>query len=212
LYFFNLLPSISRSATLPREHLLDLMRRSMSVAAWSSTFVALVVTLVARPLMTAVYGAEYAGAGRLLALLIWMIPISMLSGHYRYTLIGYGRQTLLLYSISASAALSVVLCLALIPVSGAIGAVAGLLAGNLFNLALSYYLVRRTVLRIPLGAHLSRPAFALMLSAALFAVFARLSPWTAAAAAALAYLLLLFHWQRDDVFSLVKALASRQNA
>jgi O-antigen/teichoic acid export membrane protein len=201
LYFFNLLPSIARSASLPRAHLLDLMRRSLAVAAWSSTFVALVVTLFARTLIGVVYGPQFAGAGDVLSILIWMIPVSMLSGHYRYTLIGYGRQKLLLCSISASAALAVALCLVLIPRWGAVGAAAGLLAGNVFDFALAYYFVRRTVSRIPLRAPVSRPALALAVSVALFVALAGWNPWIAAAVAALGYLALL-----------MKALASELHA
>jgi O-antigen/teichoic acid export membrane protein len=151
LYFFNLLPSISRSAALPRQNLIELMRRSMAVAAWGSVSVALGVTLFASQIMTLAYGAKFAGGGTVLALLIWMVPLSMVSGHYRYTLIGYGRQKLLFYSIAASAALSIALCFVLAPVAGVRGAAVALLAGNAFNLGLSYYFVRRAVVRIPLG-------------------------------------------------------------
>ncbi len=209
LYFFNLLPSIARSASLPHGRLLELMSRSMSVAAWSGAFVALLVTVLAQTLMVTAYGQQFVAAAGLLSILVWMIPVSMLSGHYRYTLIGYGRQKLLLLSVTASAAISVLLCFALIPWMGAVGAAFGLIGGSVANLALSYALVRRAVLRIPLQAHISQPALALALSAGLFAATARWNAWAAAGVAISGYLVLLWIWKRTDVVLLVKSLVER---
>ena len=212
LYFFNLLPSISRSASRPPAGLLELMRRSLTVSAWAGIFIALVVTLVSQTLMTVAYGSSFAGAGSVLSVLIWMIPVSMLSGHYRYTLIGYGRQKLLLAAIASSAALAVVLCFALIPIWGALGAAFALVAANLVNFGLAYYFVRREVLRIPFHRQLSGPAIAFASSAVVFAALVRFNPWLAVTAAAGLYIALLFLYEGAGVLSLMRSLVAGSNA
>jgi O-antigen/teichoic acid export membrane protein len=143
LYFFNLLPSMSRSASLPRRHLRELLDRSMPIAAWGSTLVALLVSLLARPIITTAYGAAYAGSADVLAVLAWMLPVSMISGHYRYTLLACDRQRALFVLVAVSAAVAIAFCLVLIPMFGAVGAAVGLLLGNVANLALVYVHVRR---------------------------------------------------------------------
>jgi O-antigen/teichoic acid export membrane protein len=212
LYFFNLLPSISRSAAGPPSGLLELMRRSLTVSAWAGIFVALMVTLVSHTLMAAAYGARYAAAGNVLSVLIWMIPVSLLSGHYRYTLIGYGRQKLLLAAITCSAVLAVLLCCALIPIWGALGAACALVAANLVNFGLAYYFVRREVLRIPFHRQLSGPAIALASSAAVFAALVRFNPWVAVTAASGLYIALLFLYEGAGVWSLMRSLVAGSNA
>ena len=81
----------------------DLLGSSMQLAVWAGTFVALVVTLLANDLLGLLFGTGYEPGSKLLALLIWMIPLSLISGHYRYALIAHNQQRLLLVSFAITA-------------------------------------------------------------------------------------------------------------
>ena len=48
-----------------------------------------VAAVFASPLMTLIYGATFAPAAEPFAVLVWLVPLALFSGHYRYTLIGY---------------------------------------------------------------------------------------------------------------------------
>ena len=100
LYFFNLLPSISRCVGQPRESLLRLMERSQRAVAWGGIFAALLLTVLSRELLMLAYGAAYENAAAPFSVLIWVAPIALISGHYRYTLVschisivGYRRRS-----------------------------------------------------------------------------------------------------------------------
>ncbi len=209
LYLFNLLPSISRCVSLPQEHLLRLMRRSLNIAAWGSILVSFLMTALSRELLTLAYGPLFAEAAPLFSVLVWMVPVALLSGHYRYTLIAYERQRWLLYSTALSGAACILLSFILIPPLGAIGAAFALLGALIVNFALAYYWVRRDVARIDFLSHLLKPLLAMCGALTLFVIAKPLSPWIAAAAAAAAYLGFFAAWQREDLLHLVGLLPKR---
>ncbi|MBI3664623.1 MAG: flippase [Acidobacteria bacterium] len=202
LYFFNLLPSLSRSVALPREHLLNLLHHSLAIGAWGGIFVALLMTTLSRELLRMAYGPRFAEAAPLFSVLVWMIPVALLSGHYRYTLIAYGLQNWLLYCTAIAAGVAVALCFLLVSRYGALGAASSLLTALLVNFALAYAVVQRRVARIHFGAQLIRPLTAMAASLVLFAVLRAGNAWIAGFAAALAYLLLLVIWQRQELIQL----------
>lgn len=129
-YFFNLLPGVSRCAPDGLEALTALMARSMRLTLWGGFFVAVCTTALAETLVRIAYGEAFATAGGLLAALIWTIPLSVVSGHFRSVLIGFDRQRALLLCTGLSAITSGGTTLWLAPALGAEGAVYGLLAGN----------------------------------------------------------------------------------
>jgi PST family polysaccharide transporter len=160
LYFFNLLPSLARSAALPGERLGSLVRRSLTVTTWGGVLVAVIFTLFGGKLVALVYGDNFAGAARPLAVLAWIIPAALLSGHYRYTLIACNLQRLEFYCTAGAGVAAAGLGLVLIPGFGAWGAAWALLAAQLVNLALAYYAVRCYVVQIPFLVSLVRPLLA----------------------------------------------------
>lgn len=206
LYFFNLLPSISRCVAEPRDRLLGLMYRSVNVAAWSSIFVALVMTILAREALTIAYGPSFAAAAGLFELMVWMLPLAMLSGHYRYILIAYEQQDSLLRCTIVSAAVAVLLGFLLVPGLGALGAVWALLCANLVNFALVYRAVRRLVTEVPFHQQLTRPLLALSAGVVVYLVCSRFNPWVSASAASVTYGLVLVVSQGRQVLSLVRLL------
>ena len=190
LYFFNLLPSLARCVALPAEQLPALLRRSLGLTAWGGIFVALMFTLLAGELLSLVYGSEFMGAVLPLSVLVWMIPIALLSGHYRYTLIAYNLQRLEFGCTAAAAIMAAGLGLLLIPAQGAVGAALALLVANVGNLALAFYCVQRRVTRVSFHVQLILPLAATTIAVAVFFGLVKFNPWLAAGAAALAYLVI----------------------
>ncbi len=150
LYFFNMLPSISRCVPEPKSSLRNLISGSLRITAGACILGGLVVTVLAQPIVSLVYGAAFAGAGTSLAVLIWLVPLAMFSGHYRFTLLAYDLQKELFGITLVSAIVATALCFPLIPVWGATGAAAALVAGNLVTLVLVYHCVRLRVVEIGL--------------------------------------------------------------
>jgi O-antigen/teichoic acid export membrane protein len=188
LYFFNMLPSISRCADLPHSHLLRLMNGSLKVTAWSGVFGASLLTALSSSVMTLVYGRSFSGASTTFAILVWVLPVAMLSGHYRYALIGFNKQSHLLRCMILSAAAAVVLDLALIPVFGGPGAAVALLTANLINLGLVYYSVKRHVTEIRFVRQLAAPFAAAAFSALVFFVVPVSNVWLRVLIASAAYI------------------------
>lgn len=209
LYFVNLLPSMSRCVGRAPEEMRRLVSRSMRVAAWASVFVAFTVTVFSERLLSLAYGAEFAPAGRLLSVLVWMVPVAMLSGHYRYTLIAANLQRRLLGAAGAGAAVAVLASLALVPRIGALGAAMSLLAACAVEFAVAYAFVLRGVGRFPFLPALIRPAAAAGLSLGCYVVVARWSSLLAAFAAAYLYILQMAAWEWRDLRLLWSLAAAR---
>lgn len=147
-YFFNLLPTVSRCAPNGLKELTALMARSMRLTLWGGFFVAICTTALAETLVRLAYGEAFAAAGALLGLLIWTIPLSIVSGHYRSVLIGFDRQRGLLLCTGGSAAVSGAMTVLLAPELGAKGAVVGLLVGNAVLAVMTAVAVHVGVVRI----------------------------------------------------------------
>lgn len=157
-YFFNLLPGVSRCAPNGLKELTALMARSMRLTLWGGIFVAVCTTALAETLIRLAYGEAFVAGGALLGLLIWTIPLSIVSGHYRSVLIGFDRQRGLLLCTGGSAAVSGAVTVLLAPELGAKGAVVGLLAGNAVLAATTALAVHRGVVRTTSWMAASLPA------------------------------------------------------
>ncbi|MGA2720804.1 MAG: flippase [Bryobacteraceae bacterium] len=187
LYFFNLLPSISRCAVLPRDHLVELMDRSLRFTAWTGLFVAPLLTAIAPQVLTLIYGPSFRDGSRSFAVLVWMLPVAMLSGHHRYILIAYNHQNWLLRCTSIAAVVAVVLAFALIPWYKDLGAAWALVIANVVNFALAYFWVRKYVVEVPVHRQVAAPLAALGLAALCFLGLARWNVGIAVSVAAAVY-------------------------
>jgi O-antigen/teichoic acid export membrane protein len=212
LYFFNLLPSISRCVALPRSHLLQLMDRSIRFAAWAGFFAAALLTAVAPNLLRLLYGPQYRAASGSFAILVWMLPIAMLSGHHRYILIAYNRQGRLLGCTTISAAAVVVFGLVLTPLYGGPGAAWALLAAITINFLLVYLSVRQLVVEVPVHRQLTIPLLALAVSAGVYLTFAKLNVWIALAAGSALYVGILAWKDGAQLISFVRAIVRSHTA
>jgi O-antigen/teichoic acid export membrane protein len=188
LYFFNLLPSISRCATLPHKYLLELMDRSIRFGAWASLFSATLLTALAPQLVTLMYGPPFRPASHSFSILVWILPVAMLSGHDRYILIAYNHQKTLLRCTAYSAAVAVLLGFALVPFYRGQGAAWALLIAVVINFVLVYISVRQLVVEVPVHRQLAAPLTALAVSVILYLVLARWNIGLALAASAAVYM------------------------
>lgn len=210
LYFFNLLPSISRTVGRPREHLLDLLDRSLRFTAWTGLLAAALLTVFAPYVLGMIYGWQFAGASGMFSILAWMLPVAMLSGHHRYTLIAYGCQKQLLWCTTASAIVAVTLGLALVPLFHGFGAAWSLLAANIVNFVLVYHSVRKLVVEVPVRRPLTGPLVSLGLAAAAYYSLRGWGFGIAVAAGVLAYGMGLVFSDGPSLAAFVRMLVTRR--
>jgi O-antigen/teichoic acid export membrane protein len=145
LYFFNLLPALTRALVTAESEWRSLARRSLRTSMWLACLVALAGTLFAPLVVQTVYGAAYARAALPLQIVIWMIPLAWFSGHFRYTLIAAGEQRWEFGALAATVVITL-LCGALTaPTLGAVGAAISLVVGGTINGALAWMAVARRV-------------------------------------------------------------------
>jgi O-antigen/teichoic acid export membrane protein len=206
LYFFNLLPSISRCVALPKQQLLDLMDHSIRFAAWIGLLAAGMLSTMAPLLLGLIYGPAFRAAAGSFGVLAWMLPVAMLSGHHRYILIAYNQQGKLLVCTAYSAAAAVLLGFALVPLYGGVGAAWALLMANVINLVLVYFAVKRLVVKVPVGRQLVTPVCALGLAAALYAGLAGWSIWLAGFVGCAVYVTVLLRADGRRLILFVRAI------
>jgi O-antigen/teichoic acid export membrane protein len=92
LYFFNLYPSLVRTSAARDGSFATLMGHSFRGTAWLGMGAALGGTLLAEPICRLAYGPAFSAAQTQFAILIWALPVSLLSGHARFGLIASGHQ------------------------------------------------------------------------------------------------------------------------
>jgi O-antigen/teichoic acid export membrane protein len=212
LYFFNLLPSISRSVHEPPEYLATLISESLRITSWIGILGAFGLTILSRQALITIYGQDFAGAVPTFSVLMWMLPVAMLSGHYRYILVAYNRQKRLLVCTSISAATAVVLGVSLVPFFGATGAAWALLLANILNLILVFESVRRCIVAIPFRKQLIEAVGALTVAMGVFFVFVWVNVWVAAALSCAAYAGTLALSHGPHALTLYRLVAKRAHA
>ncbi|MDA0207694.1 MAG: oligosaccharide flippase family protein [Acidobacteria bacterium] len=208
-YFFNLLPVVSRCAPDGVEELTALLGRSMRLTLWGGFFTAVCMTALARPLVGLAYGDAFGPAGPLLALLIWTIPLSVVSGHYRNVLIGFDRQRALLFCTGLSALASAVTTAYLASSYGAQGAVMGLLIGNAVLAASTAWAVNRSVMPVGSWTVAWAPTASAAVACAVLWFVRENNPYVAGAAAATVFAALFAAVERKELAKLGSELAAR---
>jgi O-antigen/teichoic acid export membrane protein len=184
LYHFNLFPSVARTIAAPRSAFTELMAHSFRVAAWASVWGAMLVSLLAEPLCRVAFGEDLASAGPILSIAIWLVPISLLSGHARWALIAYGHQSRELAAEVAAAVTLITVGSILTAHLGAMGAALGVLVAAAVVWAVAHRYASQRVGKLPSF----RPAVLPLSMAALAIGVARWalpqSPWIGGAVAA----------------------------
>jgi O-antigen/teichoic acid export membrane protein len=117
-------------------------------------------TVAARPLMTMVFGREFAAGAAPLQVLIWTIPMLTARMILRNAMLARDMQKLILRRAAIGASLNAGLNLVLIPRFGYVGAAATTLLAEAVLLVIFYREVSGRITRIPLLPHVWRPLLA----------------------------------------------------
>jgi len=92
--------------------------------------------LLARPILGAIFSSEYAGAFPVLRILVWFLPLSMLTSLAGYTLLAAGDERRFLRNTAIGVGAAVVFNLVAVPLAGSTGAALAMVAGEAVLLVL----------------------------------------------------------------------------
>lgn len=187
LYFFNVLPSVARTSVRPRAELRALLEGSLRVSGWFAVFLGVAGTALAEPIVTLFYGPAYRPAAPALEVLIWLVPMAAMSGHYRYVLIGYGHQRREFLAAASGTAVCAALGLLLVPSYGMVGVAGALVTSEVAIWVLAYGFVRRAVTSIPVWTVLWKPVLTGASLAGVLLLWLPRMSWPVAAAAGAGY-------------------------
>ena len=149
LYFFNLYPLMARVLAADRGRWERLIGSSFRVIAWASLGSAMIGTLLADSIVVAAFGEPFLSAAPVFGIYIWLLPLRLLSGHARWTLLAGERQTALL-AIEAGGALALFVSgLALVPLYGAAGAAMSVVVANIIAWSAAQLAATRLVAPVP---------------------------------------------------------------
>jgi len=154
LYFFNLLPNLSKELHHSVDSWRGLIHRSLSASIWVPCLIALTGSLFAPLAVSIVYGPAFEQAVLPLRIVIWVIPIMWLSGHFRYSLIAAGHQRLEFTASAIAGVTTATLAPLGIWLSGVPGAAIALVAGAIVNAILAAMFMHQVIgpVRIRLAA------------------------------------------------------------
>ncbi len=115
-------PTFSRLFRESTTALKQLLEKSLSISFILALPIGIGGTVLARPLILALYGPDYEGSILALQLLVWSAVLAFLGANYGYCLVACGRQKVLAWSAGIGATVNVLLNLWLIPRHGIPGA------------------------------------------------------------------------------------------
>ncbi len=189
LYFFNLLPALTRALVTGDREWRSLTRRSLRTSMWIACLVALIGTLFAPVVVQTVYGAAYAPAALPLQIVIWMIPVAWFGGHFRYSLIAAGEQRWEFGALAAGVVGTITCAVLTAPTLGAVGAAISLVVGAAINCGLAWLAVAKRVGTFNADAVVAESIISCLVCLAIgFAVDAAAGLLAGTAAATLCYL------------------------
>ncbi|HEX7477001.1 MAG TPA: oligosaccharide flippase family protein [Polyangiales bacterium] len=187
LYFFNLLPSISRVAVIEeRAAYRRLITASFTLVSWVVLLGASLGTVLAPALIPLVYGPGLAAASGPFAVMVWMLAAAFLSGHHRFSLIAWKHQTHEFWAAAIGALVSLagsaILGHALTPASAALVFV----CAEVTTLICAHLMLANTVEALPLLALLGAPLLCTALALGTTRTL-HMSPWPSALATLLVF-------------------------
>ncbi|MCA9510918.1 MAG: oligosaccharide flippase family protein [Myxococcota bacterium] len=177
LYFFTLYPQLVRTTHEAPEEFATLATHSLRATAWLGGLVGLGGTLLAAPICALAFGEAFGETATVFALLVWALPINLLSGHARFALIAAGEQRLQMGAQALGVVATLALAAVLVPTLRATGAALALLGSALLVWVVAHLATRARVGAMPGMAPLWRPVLA---GAAVYAFAHALptaSPW-----------------------------------
>ena len=148
LYYFNMLPSMSRAWEQGPEKLAGLIRHSLKIVVLASLIVGIIWVMAAPFVMTSVYGLSFSPGGIALQWLAGACIAAAISGHYRYGLIAAGFQLKGTLTEAVGATAAVVLIPAGYFQWGISGAAAGVCFAELIVLVAAWLIARRRLFNV----------------------------------------------------------------
>lgn len=160
-YHVVLRPIVAKASMSGIETIEDFLGRSTRIAMGLIPGVVAGGMLLSEPIVTLLFGAEYAASAQPLKLLFIALGMLAISRNYRLILVCFNRQGIDFWIMSGAAVINIGLNLALIPRHGLSGAAFATVASELFILVACYTASRILIGHVPLGRYLLRPAVAL---------------------------------------------------
>ena len=157
LYFVNVTPALARAALAEPAWLQSLFAKSLRLSAIAAVPIGIGGAIVGPALVTMLFGPTYAGAGTALRLLLLGVAVTLVSQNYRILLVATGHQRAEMGIVSASAVLTIILNVLLVPQLGLAGAGIAFLASEMLLLALALGAIRLLVGMTDGLRHLVRP-------------------------------------------------------
>ncbi|MEA3335687.1 MAG: oligosaccharide flippase family protein [Chloroflexota bacterium] len=185
-------PLMSRYAKDSHESLVRAYQLAIRLLVMIALPIAVVVTVLATPLIRILGGAAYLPDSAIaLRILIWSIPVGFVNSVTQYVLIAVGQQRFLTKAFFVGVAFNTSLNLLLIPRYG-YQAAAVVTIFSEFSLLIPFYLaVRRHVATLPWVDLIWRQVVAAVVMGGVAFVLMDRSPWVAAGAGTVVYVLVL---------------------
>jgi O-antigen/teichoic acid export membrane protein len=131
-----------------------------------------------------------------------VIPLALMSGHFRYTLIGYDNQKYEFYSAVIGAVVNVMLNLVLVGRYGLMGAAVSLVISEAVIWMTTYFYVRRLIVPIPVFVYIWKPVVAGILVSAALNFLMQVNIFLAGTIGLVVYILLMAILQPDLITSM----------
>jgi O-antigen/teichoic acid export membrane protein len=144
LYLTTLLPNLARLAHDPAGWK-RVVEQSLRLTGWVGLSIALVGVLAAPTILTTVFGPPFVAATVPFRVLIWVVPVSWMSGHIRYSLIAARHPEYEYRARLVGAGTTIVLTLILAPSLKSSGTALALLCGIIANAVAAWALMRRVM-------------------------------------------------------------------
>ncbi|MEQ1857764.1 MAG: oligosaccharide flippase family protein [Longimicrobiales bacterium] len=200
LYFFNLLPTLSRLGTDPQlTGFQDVFTTSMRLVGWVALCGASIGAALAPVLIPLVYGDGLAVAADSFQVMVWVLAAAFVSGHHRFGLIALSRQNAEFSASIAGALVSVGGCLALGSRLTPVAAAWIFVAAETTTLIAASVLLGRSVPQLRVVAGLARPLVFTGTAGLLLRLWSPASPLVAAAALVVVYLAGIAVLERDGL-------------
>ncbi len=177
-YSMSLLPSLTRLAESPAQE------KQLYLASFAKVFalalpIAAGGAMLAGPLVVTLFGAPFAPAAPILAVLLGSMVISVVRDVSVVALMARKREDLLLHTVWASAAASIVLNILLVPSMGMMGAALATVLTEFVRLLLAVVFAQRLGFPLPPVMRAWRPAVATLAMVGALVALPGLSPWIA---------------------------------
>lgn len=186
IYHFNLFPSVARLTKEDPPVLRAWVTDSFRFCSWAGILGALLVTLLAAPILTLLFGAEFATASTAFGVMVWTVPVLLLSDHPRWVLVAAGWERAVVIIQAVGVVITLGAGALLIRSFGVVGGAMSIVVANLVVAVLLFRLAWQRLGWMPIRPVLL-PA---LLASALLALAAALDvgPFPAAGMAAVIFI------------------------